>query len=158
MTERHAEIARVDEDYFLFSGREIEVDGQPTRHLLLRDGNRISFSRNARLTFRMPHRASPSGIMDLGSSTKMPHGVRRVILFRKTAMIGFGKSSHIHCNAAQRDLLLFERDGGLWIRPQRNGRGDAEQVAVIIGKPMDVYGVGIVVQPWTAAPSGPSFS
>ncbi|MEE9296734.1 MAG: hypothetical protein V3W34_17460 [Phycisphaerae bacterium] len=148
LAERHAEVSRVDDDYFLFSSREIEVDGRATRHQLLRPGNRVTLGRNAKFTFRMPHRQSPSGIIDLSGSTRMPNDVRRVVLFRRTAMIGFGKNAHINCNTAERDLVLFERGGRLWVRPQRNGRVETEAQPLVIGKQMELAGVSFVVQPW----------
>lgn len=156
LAERHAEISRVEDDYFLFSSRDVEVDSRTTRHQLLRDGNRIALARNARFTFRLPHRQSPSAIIDLSSATKMPNDVRRVVLFRQTAMIGVGRTVHITCNAAAADLVLFERAGQMWVRPQRNGRVDTEARTVPIGEQMEVMNVSFVLQPWPAA--GPSFS
>lgn len=158
LAERHAEISRVDDDYFLFSSRDIEVDSRSTRHQLLRDGNRIVLARNARFTFRLPHRQSPSAIIDLSSATKMPNDVRRVVLFRQTAMIGVGKTVHITCNSAAADLVLFERAGQLWVRPQRNGRVDTEARPVPIGVQMEMMNVSFVLQPWPASMAGPGFS
>ncbi len=156
LAERHAEIARVDDDYFLFASRNVEVDGRPTRHQLLRPGNRIVLSRNAKFTFRVPHRQSPSGIIELGSSTKMPGDVRRVVLFRKTAVIGFGKHAHITCNSANQDLLLFERAGQLWVRPRHHGRVDTEARPIEIGKQIEMANVSFVAQPFKPATLGPA--
>lgn len=156
LAERHAEIARVDDDYFLFSPHDVMVDGRPTRHQLLRPGNRIVLSRNAKFAFRAPHRQSPSGIIELSSSTKMPGDVRRVILFKRTAVIGYGKNVHITCNTAEQDLLLFERGGQLWIRPHRAGRVDTEARPLEIGKQLMMANVSFVVQPFEAARLGPS--
>lgn len=156
--EKHAEIARVDEDYFIFTTREMEVDGKPSQHQLLRDGSRVVLARNARFTFRLPHPQSPSGVLDLSSSTKMPQDVRTVVLFHKTAMIGFGKRMHIKCNASSEDLVLFERDGQLWVRPQRRGGVDTEALPVRMGSQMELCGVSFVVQPWDTSVQGPTFS
>lgn len=158
LAERHAEIARVQDDYFLFSSRDIDVDGRPTRHHLLRNGNRVSLARNARFTFRMPHRQSPSGLLEMSSSTHMPGDVRRVVLFRGTAMIGLGKGVHILCNSAVGDLILFERAGQLWVRPQGNGRIDPEATRVELGKQMELFGVSFVVQPWKPPTLGPGLT
>ena len=158
LAERHAEIARVQDDYFLFSSRDIDVDGRPTRHHLLRNGNRVSLARNARFTFRMPHRQSPSGLLEMSSATHMPGDVRRVVLFRGTAMIGLGKSVHIMCNSAVHGLILFERAGQLWIRPQRNGRIDTEATHVELGKQMELFNVSFVVQPWKPPTLGPGLT
>ncbi len=158
LAERHAEIARNDDDYFLFAPRNVDVDGRPTRHHLLRHGNRVSLSRNARFTFRMPHRQSSSSVLELSGSTKMPNDVRRIVLFRDTAMIGFGKSVHVLCNSAVHDLILFERGGRLWIRPQRNGRIDTEASPVELGKQVELLNVSFIIEPWTVPTMGPRFS
>ncbi len=156
LAERHAEIARVDDDYFLFSTRDVMVDGRPTRHQLLRPGNRVVLSRNAKFAFRAPHRQSPSGIIELSSSTKMPSDVRRVILFKKTAVIGYGKNAHIACNTAEQDLLLFERGGQLWIRPRRNGGVDAEARPLEIGEQVSMANISFTVQPFKTTNLRPS--
>ena len=158
LAERHAEVARVEDDYFLFSSRDVDVDGRATRHHLLRNGNRVSLTRNARFTFRMPHRQSPSGLLEISSTTHMPNDVRRIILFRQTAMMGFGKSVHVACNSAVHDLILFERAGRLWVRPQRNGRIDTEARPVEIGQQMELFNISFIIQPWKTPAMGPSFT
>jgi len=158
LAERHAEIARVEDDYFLFSSRDIDIDGRPSRHHLLRDGNRVTLARNARFTFRAPHRQSGSGLLEMSSSTHMPNDVRRVVLFRQTAMIGYGKNVHILCHSAVHDLVLFERAGRLWVRPQRNGRVDTEARPVELGQQIELFNVSFIVQPWTMSTFGPTVS
>ena len=95
--------------------------------------------------------------MDLSGSTRMPNDVRRIVLFRGTAMIGLGKSAHINCNTAERDLVMFERAGRLWVRPQRNDGVDSEARPIEIGKQMELAGVSFVLQPWKSSPA-PKFS
>jgi hypothetical protein len=152
--ERHADVARVEEDYFLFSPHEVEVAGRRTRQQLLRDGDRVVLARRAKFTLRIPNRKSPSARMDISDSTKMPNDVRRVILFKDTAMIGRGPNCHITCHGAQRELVLFERGGGLWVRPQ--GRGGGAAVPVTIGEPLELEGASFVIQPWQVRTLGSS--
>jgi len=158
LAERHAEIARVDDDYFLFGSRDIDIDGRPTRHHLLRSGNRLTLTRNAAFTFRLPHRQSASGLLESTSSTHMPNDVRRVILFKQTAMIGFGNHVHVMCNGAVHDLILFERAGRLWVRPQRNGRIDTQATPIELGTQMELFNVSFIIQPWTMPTFGPTVS
>ena len=158
LAERHAEIARVQDDYFLFSGKEVEVAGRPTRHQLLQDGNRIVLAKNARFSFRIPHRHSASGVLDLSGSTKMPNAVRRVVLFRHTIMIGAGKAAHINCRSTAPNLLLYERGGRLWVKPQSSPAGANDAVPVEIGKPVRLYDVSFVLQPWTTPTLRPRFT
>ncbi|MFQ5492094.1 MAG: hypothetical protein ACE5GE_15360, partial [Phycisphaerae bacterium] len=118
LSERHADIARVDDDYFLFAAKEVEVGGRRTRHQLLRSGDRVVLARRAKFTFRLPNRKSSSAVLDMSDSTRLPNDVRRVILFNQTAMMGRGPSAHINCSASGQGLLFYERAGRLWVRPR----------------------------------------
>ena len=95
VAERHASIARVEEDYFLFSDKDVEVAGRKTQHQLLRDGDRIVLGRKAKFTFRLPSRKSPTAVLDLSDTTKMPGDVRRVILFHQHATMGAAPNARI---------------------------------------------------------------
>jgi len=145
LAERHAEVARMEEDYFLFSPREVEVNGTRTKQALLADGDRVALSRNARFTFRLPSRRSPSAALDLSDGTKMPDGVRRVILFRGHAIIGFGPTAHAAAGEGSRALVLYERAGQLWVRPEAAHRSGEEARPVAIGEPVEFEGVSFVV-------------
>ncbi len=154
LSERHAEIARVDDDYFLFASREVEVAGRPTRHQLLQDGNRVVMARRAKFTFRLPSRKSSSAVLEMSDSTRLPNDVRRVVMFRQMAMMGVGKTAHVSCGAADRGLLLFERSGRLWVRPQSKGGIETEARPVTIGQSMEMCGVSFVIEPWESGSPG----
>jgi len=152
--ERHANIERVDEDYFLFSAKEVEIGGRPTRHQLLRDGDRITLGRKAKLTFRMPSRRSPSAVLDLSDTTKMPHDVRRVVLFHQHLTIGDGPHAHVRCRHAGPSLLMVERNGELWVRQRNDGHVDTEARPLKLGEPVEIGGACLVLSPWRGASSG----
>jgi tetratricopeptide (TPR) repeat protein len=146
---RHAELVRVEDDYFLVSAQDIDVGGVLVRQRLLRDGDRITLARRAKLTFRMPSRRSPSARLDLSDSTKMPHDVRAIVLFQDTALVGRGPHCHVPHRSGAGELLLFERGGGLWVRiHEPGGRGDA--LPVELGKQVELAGLGFTVQAWKA--------
>lgn len=153
LTERHAAITRVDEDYFLFSDKEIEVGGKRTQRHLLRDGDRVTLGRKAKLDFLVPSRQSTTAVLDLSDTTKMPHDVRRVVLFHRHAMIGAGTSAHLRCRNVSSPLLLFERNGELWVRPKGDGRVDTEARPLRLGAPLEIGGVGLVLSPWKTSAS-----
>ena len=75
--------------------------------------------------------------------------MRQVVLFDRTATIGYGPGVHVSCNGAVHPLVLFERSGSLWIRPQGNGRIDTEATMVPMGESVELMNVSFVVQPWT---------
>lgn len=148
LAERHANLARVDDDYFLFSARDVEVAGKKTKHQLLRDGDRILLGRKAKFTFRLPSRRSATATLDLSDTTKMPQDVRRVVLFHQHATIGQSPGAHIYCRHATPALVLFERAGTLWIRPRSDGHVDREAKQVRLGEPIEIGGVSLVLEPW----------
>ncbi|MBI1825154.1 MAG: hypothetical protein HY287_12265 [Planctomycetes bacterium] len=148
ISERHANISRVEDDYFVISAKELEVDGKMTRHALLRDGNRVVLGRKAKFTFRLPSRRSSSALLELSDTTKMPNDVRRVVLFDRIAMIGQGNTSHVQCRYAGPTLLLYERNGGLWLRAQSDGFADTTGKELRLGESVEVGGVSLALEAW----------
>jgi hypothetical protein len=148
LAERHAEIARTDDDYFLFGARDVAVGGSATRHQLLRDGDRIVLGRRGKLTFRIPSRQSSTAALDLSDTTKMPNDVRRVVLFSRHALIGNGASAHVRCRHAGASLVLFERSGALWVRPKSDGHVDLEAKPLTLGEPIEIGGIRMTLEPW----------
>lgn len=147
LAERHADIARVGEDYFLSANREVNVGGQNVRQKLLQNGDKIILGKRAKLTFNLPSRKSVSAVLDLSDSAKMPKDVRRVILFDRLVTIGRNRSSHIIVTTAGEELVLFERDGALWVRHQANGRHE-QGIRVEYDKSIELAGVRMVFEPW----------
>ncbi len=158
LSERHAEIARMEEDYFLFSTRDVEVGGRVTRHRLLRDGDRVVLGRRGKLTFRLPSRQSVSAALDLSDTTKMPNDVRRIVLFDRHAIIGNGSAAHIRCRHAGTPLVMFERQGGLWVRPKSDGHVDNEAKPLSAGEPVEIGGVRMTLGPWRIKGVGESIT
>ncbi len=153
VAERHANVARVDDDYFLFGVKEVEVGGNKTQHQLLRDGDRVVLGKKAKFTFRLPSRKSPSAVLELSDTTKMPNDVRRVVLFHQHASVGNGPTAHILCRHAGTPLVVFERNGQLWIRQQSDGHVDTGAKPLRLGEPVEIGGVSLVLEPWkTSAP------
>lgn len=147
--ERHANVTRVDEDYFLVSARDVVVGGAPTKHRLLRDGERMVLGRKAKLTYRMPSRRSLTAVLELSDTTRMPNDVRRVLLFHQHALIGAGSGAHVPCRHAGVPLVLFERGGALWVRAKNDGHVDAEARLLALGESVEIGGVRMVLKPWT---------
>ncbi len=148
IAENHANIQRVDDDYFLFTDKDVEVAGRRTPHQLLRDGDRVVMGRKAKLSFRLPSRKSPTAVLDLSDTTKMPNDVRRVVLFHRHAAVGSGPGVHIGCRHAGPSLVLFERNGAMWLRQKSDGHVDTDAVELRLGEPVEIAGASLVLQPW----------
>ena len=156
LAEQHATITRVEEDYFVMSGHELQVAGRSTKHHLLSNGDRVVLGKKAKFTFRLPSRTSASAILDLSDTTKMPNDVRRVVLFDKHATIGLGPSAHIGCRHAHPPLVLFERGDSLWIRQKSDGHVNTEAIELRLGEPIEIGGVSLVLSPWKIRAAGGS--
>lgn len=148
----HAEIARVDDDYFAVAKRDLFVNGRPVSQAMLADGDRLRVGRSAELTFRVPSRRSASAVLDLASRARMGGDVRRVILFSGHVMIGAGRSCHVRVPTAARELVLFERGGGLYVRafaarPEERFNGESA-TPLVAGQHVEIEGIGISVKPW----------
>ncbi len=148
IAERCANITRVDDDYFLFASKDVEVGGKKYRQKLLRDGDRITLGTKAKFTFRLPSRQSATATVDMSDTTKMPQDVRRVLIFDRHATIGQGGSAHVLCSHASPALVLFEKDGALWIRRKNDGHVDVAAQQLAIGETLEIGGVNIALQPW----------
>ncbi|MCH8968953.1 MAG: FHA domain-containing protein [Planctomycetes bacterium] len=147
LSERHADIARVDDDYFLFANREVYIGGKPVQQKLLQSGDKIILGKRSKLTFNLPSRKSTSAVLDLSGSGKLPNDVKRVILFDRLATVGRKSNAHIVVTTASEDLVLYERGGKLWLRHKVNGRGD-DGVPIELDVPFEYAGVSMVVEPW----------
>jgi len=148
ISERHANINRVDDDYFLLCGKDAEIAGKRVQHALLRDGDKVMFGKKAKFTFRLPSRKSSSALLELSDTTKMPNDVRKVILFNQLAMIGQSNNVHVYCRHAGPTLLLFERAGSLWLRAQSDGFVDTQAIPLRLGESVELAGVSMVLQTW----------
>ncbi len=146
LAERHAEIARVDEDYFIFASKDIEIGGRAYRQQLLRDGDRVVLGKRAKFEFRTPSRKSLTAVLNLSDTTKMPSDVRTVVLLKDFATIGNGSTAHIRCRLAERPLVLLDRGGRLWVQP--SGADASQGQWVELGRPMEMCGVSFVIEPW----------
>ena len=156
LAEQHATITRVEEDYFVMSGHELQVAGRSTKHHLLSNGDRVVLGKKAKFTFRLPSRTSATATLDLSDTTKMPNDVRRVVLFDKHATIGLGPAAHIGCRHAHPPLVLFERGDSLWIRQKSDGHVNTEAIELRLGEPIEIGGVSLVLSPWKIRAAGGS--
>lgn len=145
----HAEIARVEDDYFLFARKPLLVNGRTVSQRLLENGDKIEFSRHARLTFRLPNRRSASAVLELGGSQRLAGDVRRVVLFDRHATMGPGPGNHVVVPGAYGAVAIFERAGNLYARPASE-RGTeqpaAEATLLADGAPIEVTGMRMVAK------------
>ncbi len=153
LSERHAEIRRVEDDYFMYATREVNVGGEDVRQALLQDNDRIILGNRARLMFKLPSRKTTSAIIDLAGSSRLPNDVRRVILFDRLATISRASRAHIVAPTAAEGLVLFERDGKLWLRHQAAAANETP-VEIVMDRPVEMAGVSLVFEEWKTKRDG----
>jgi len=143
LSERHAEIVRAGEDYFVISSSGVELAGKVVDHALLADGDRLRLGSRLRLKFLRPSKKSAAAVLDLGDGVRTTSDCRRVILWSGPLLMGATKECHVRLAPSQPGLILLERDGGLLLKRMGVG-GDA--VAVRLGADVEMGELRLRVQ------------
>ena len=102
----HAEVLRVEQDYFLVPRGRATVGGRPVTRHLLADGDDVILGDRSRLTFRLPTSLSPTAIVELGQGLRLEGDVRKVILLDGHLIFGAGKGCHIATPRAEGRVIL----------------------------------------------------
>lgn len=117
LSDRHAEIVRAGEDYFVVCSQGVELAGRSVDHALLQDGDRIRLGNRVRLAFRRPSRKSVAALLELGEGVRAAAGdCRRVLLWDGPLLMGSSRECHIPLSAAMGGFVLHERAGQLFVR------------------------------------------
>lgn len=142
----HAEIFRVDDDYFFIAHKPASINGRPVEKHLLEDGDRIELGSRVRMTFRLPSRRSSSAVVEMGGSLRMPGDVRRVVLFDRYATLGPTTKHHVTLPPSAGSYTVFERGGGLYVRPMAGSSGGSEEMQLPDdGTPVELGSVRMVL-------------
>jgi tetratricopeptide (TPR) repeat protein len=154
-----ATIERNEDDYFLRGGSGVAVNdapmvstpaGQPASKLL-GAGDRIALSPRCRMMFAMPVPASTTATLDLTGARHPRSDVRRVILMDRDVVIGPGGASHVRVDSLNEPVMLFQRDGQLFLRGGTAvTMGDQpidETTPLQANQPVRGAGFGLVITP-----------
>jgi len=133
LSERHAEVIRAGEDYFMVSQRGVELGNDKSEHALLQDGDRLRLSKRIRLTFRKPSLKSQTAQLELGEGVRLPTECRSILLWAGPLLLGNTRECHVRLPATMGDCVLVQREDGLFIKPMR-GAGRKIQ----IGEPVQI--------------------
>ena len=152
ISRHHADIARIEDDYFILPHRDVLVDGERTSHRLLFDKNRITLGKLARITYRLPNPRSSTAVLSLSDSVRMSHGVRDILLFSQLAVLGPGRHCHVKLPRVKDNLILYAQKGKLFMRPQP-GRPEErfdphEKQEIRLGQPFTLRDIGFCFEPW----------
>jgi tetratricopeptide (TPR) repeat protein len=117
LSDRHAELIRAGEDYFIVSSKGVELAGKAVEHALLQDGDRIRLGSRVRMTFRRPSLKSMAAALDLGEGVRTSGDCRRVILWNGPILMGSTKECHIQLRPSLGGFVLMERAGQMMAKP-----------------------------------------
>jgi hypothetical protein len=121
LSERHAEIIRAGEDFFIASGGGVELAGRPVEHALLQDGDRIRLGSRVKMKFHRPSGKSVTGVLELGDGVRSTCECRRVILWSGTLLLGNTRDCHIPLPYGLNGAVMMDRGGQLWMKPLSAG-------------------------------------
>ena len=102
-------IDRVDEDYFLRSEHELNVNNRPKREALLADGDVIELGKRCRGTFRLPSATTSTAFLEFNGTSFPRRDVRGVLLLSDAILVGPGRSAHIRVPQAEHPAVLYLR-------------------------------------------------
>lgn len=116
LNERHAEIVRAGEDYFVVSQGGVELGGANVDHALLQAGDRVRLGKRVRLKFQRPSLKSSAAVLELGEGVRMENDSRKVILWSGPILIGGTRECHVSITGGCADVVLMERGGRLYLK------------------------------------------
>jgi tetratricopeptide (TPR) repeat protein len=152
ISKHHADIARIEDDYFIFPHREVRIDGRPGGPGLLFDRNRVTVGKLVRMTFRLPNPRSNTAVLTLSGGARMHHGVRQVLLFDELAVLGPNSNCHVRLPRVANNVILYVQNGKLYMRPQPRRpeeRFDPQHKHEIrLGEPFTIENIGFCFEPW----------
>lgn len=123
----HAEILRIDDDYFIVAAQgTVEVGGRKTSRKLLADGDSIRLGASCRFRFALPTPFSPTAVLTLERGRRIEGDVRKIVLFNKSLLLGKEGKCHVAVPVAGDTVVLTAGSGGLVCRAQEEILVDAK--------------------------------
>jgi hypothetical protein len=112
----HAEVLRVDHDYFLVPRGEVRVDGRAVERQLLAHGDAFQMGRRCRLKFLLPTSLSTTAVLDLGSGPRLEGGIRHVVLLDGHMVFGGRQGFHVAAPSLSERVVLSATPEGFRLR------------------------------------------
>jgi hypothetical protein len=140
-------IERMDDDYFLSSAEEIELNGQATTAGLLSDGDQITIGSRCGVKFRLPCAASRTALLQITGSRLEPRDVRTVILMDDAFLIGADSQTHIRVRHLKRRFAVVHREGRLYLQTVADARGvELSRRPIELGVTVDLGGASLRIE------------
>lgn len=121
LSSQHASITREGESYIFEANGPAQVDSVPyTSRLALANGHTIRLGNAVQLRFLQPSALSGTARIEFISGHRPARRIDGVILLEQACILGPGAACHIVCPDWPGEVVLFRRDGRLWVK-QREG-------------------------------------
>lgn len=107
-------LVRASDAYILKAFGQIRLDGDKLNdQVLLKDRHQIQIAK-AKINFRRPHPLSNTAILQFETRHRTMPWSDGILLMDSSIVLGPDRNSHIVCDDWKHQLVLFERDGGLY--------------------------------------------
>ncbi|HVR72931.1 MAG TPA: FHA domain-containing protein, partial [Planctomycetota bacterium] len=138
----HAEVLRVDDDYFVVAAQgPVAVGGRPVSRKLLSSGDTLQIGQSCRFTFHLPTALSPTAILSLGQH-RIDGDVRKVILLGGHLLLGPGEACHVRTPQKGGVVVLSAAQGRIVCRAEDevlvDGRPAGREAEVPLGSHVQV--------------------
>jgi hypothetical protein len=112
----HAELTRDGEGYVLESGREVLINGEPTKRAPLTAGDRVTLGGTCQFVFHQPVPISPSARLELVSGHRLPLAVDGILIMAENLILGPSGPVHVSMPDAAANVILYRGKDGIGIR------------------------------------------
>ncbi len=149
----HAQILRVDHEYFLAPQAAVAVNGAPVSRHLLANGDELTLGARTKLAFKLPTALSSTAMLELPSGLQVARDVNKVILLDQHLVFGPRGNAHIAVSGLTERVVVSLGAEGFRCRAQVplvvDGKVCGRDAAVPVGAPVEA---GPVTFTLTAAP------
>lgn len=146
----HADIVRVEDDYFLLAPREpAKVDGAAVERKLLASGNVIELGPRCQMTFQLPTAMSATAVLSLHRGQRIEGDARKIILLKEHLVIGSKGKCHVETASQGENVVLSLEPRGLVCRArdeiQVGGKPAGREVILPLGLQIQAGDVSFTV-------------
>ena len=120
VSRRHAQLQRVDGDWFLTTDKAMCVNHQHVDSALLSDGDEIEFGAGPSCRFRLPTPLSATAMLCFASSCLPSRDTRDVVLMAEHVVLSNDASGHVCSSEADARVVLFWSADGLQCQVEGN--------------------------------------
>lgn len=114
---RHATFLRRGESISLLADGAVRVnDRRIDGETILRNNDEVTLGEDVVWRSLIPSPLSRSAVLRFESSHRPVPRIDGAVLFDQTCLLGPGQQTHIPCPEWKESVVLFARDGGLWMR------------------------------------------